>query len=66
MSNNPVSRNEMPVGLVMALSQNMDALSHFSTLPDEHKRAVIAGTRSIKSKQEMKQYVNSIPNQTFS
>ena len=50
--------NEMPLGLGMALVQNQEAMQKFSMLSEEQKKEIIDGTHSIKSREEMHQYVN--------
>ena len=48
----------IPVGLGMALVHNQQALTKFSALTDEEKRAFIAGVHGIDSRQEMRAYVD--------
>lgn len=55
-----MERNEMPVGFAMALAQNPEAMQKFATLSEDKKQEIIAGTHSVKSKEEMHQYVNSL------
>ena len=50
----------MPVGFAMALAQNPEAMQKFATLSEDKKQEIIAGTHSVKSKEEMHQYVNSL------
>ena len=50
----------MPVGLVMALSQNESALNYFSRLPSSQQQRIINDVHSIESKEEMKQYVDNL------
>lgn len=57
-----MERNEMPVGFAMALAMNPDAMQKFGALSEEQKQAVIAGTHSVKSRDEMHRYVNSLVN----
>jgi uncharacterized protein YdeI (YjbR/CyaY-like superfamily) len=52
--------DELPLGFGMALAQNPKAMSYFASLSTEQKRKIIAGTHSIKSKQEMQAYVDSL------
>ncbi|HHV51017.1 MAG TPA: hypothetical protein PLG48_00005 [Candidatus Avimonas sp.] len=52
--------NDLPLGFGMALAQNPGAMSYFASLSDEEKRKIIEGTRSIKSKQEMRAYVDNL------
>ncbi len=55
-----MERSEMPMGLGMALAQNPEAMQKFAMLSEEKKQEIIAGTHSVQSKQEMRQYVNNI------
>ncbi len=55
--NNYVDNPEMPLGLGIALAQNITAMNYFSSLP---KQEVIDGTHQIQSKQEMRQYVQDL------
>ncbi|MCL1965284.1 MAG: hypothetical protein FWF69_09570 [Firmicutes bacterium] len=51
---------EMPMGLGMALAQNLDAFTKFASLSMEQKRAVIERTHGIGSKEEMQAFVDSM------
>ncbi len=55
-----MERNEMPVGFSMALAMNPRAMENFTLLSEEKKQAIIAGTHSISSKDEMHRYVNAL------
>ncbi len=57
-----MKRDEMPVGFSMALAQNPDAMQKFAMLSEEKKKQIIDGTHSVKSKQEMQEYVNKLNN----
>lgn len=57
-----MKRDEMPVGFSMALAQNPDAMQKFAMLSEDKKRQIIAWTHSVKSKQEMHEYVNNLNN----
>ena len=52
---------QMPMGLGMALAENMQAMPYFAALPDQKKQAVIDHTHQIQSKQEMRQFVQELP-----
>lgn len=52
----------MPVGFSMALAQNPEAVQKFALLSEEKKKEITNGTHSIKSKQEMHEYVNRLNN----
>lgn len=53
-------QKDMPAGLRMALTQNMDALSRFADLTESGKVAYIQGARQVRSKQDMEAYVNRL------
>ncbi len=53
-------RPEVPLGLGYALAMNNKALERFAKLSEEHRKQVIEESRGIVSKQEMRNYVNSI------
>ena len=53
--------SDIPLGLGMALMQNPEAYTVFSGLDARKQQKVIDGTHSIKSKNEMKNYVAGIP-----
>ncbi len=55
-----MEKNEMPVGLGMALAMNQEAMQKFASLPETKKQEIINGTHTISSKTEMKQYVENI------
>lgn len=57
-----MERNEMPVGFAMALAMNPDAMQKFSMLNEEQKQQIIAGTHTVKSRDEMHRYVDSLVN----
>ena len=57
-----MKQDEMPIGFAMALSMNPDAMQKFAMLSEEQKRRIIEGTHTVKSKQEMHQYVQSLVN----
>ncbi len=55
-----MEKNEMPVGLGMALAMNPEAMQKFASLPETKKQQIINGTHTISSKAEMRQYVENI------
>ncbi len=57
-----MKRDEMPVGFSMALAQNPEAMQKFALLSEDEKKKIIEGTHSVKSKQEMHEYVNKLNN----
>lgn len=58
-----MKRDEMPVGFAMALAMNPVAMQKFSALNEEKKREIIEGTHSLKSREEMHKYVDSLANE---
>ena len=58
---NYVDGDGIPMGLGIALAQNLKAMNCFSSLSDEDKKDIINGTHRINSKDEMRRYVDSIP-----
>ncbi len=57
-----MTKDEMPIGFAMALAMNPEAMQRFGALSEEQKQQIIAGTHSVKSKDEMHRYVNSLVN----
>jgi len=59
MQNDP-GHLEIPLGFGMALAQNVRALNHFASLNREAQRDILSRVRSVQSKAEMQQYVDSL------
>ena len=55
-----MKHDEMPMGFSMALAQNPEAMQKFAMLSEDKKKQIIDGTHSVKSRQEMHEYVNRI------
>ncbi len=53
---------DLPLGLTLALAQNLNALDHFASMTDVKRREVIEKAKKIKSKEEMRAYVQDIKN----
>lgn len=51
---------ELPIGFTMELAQHTDVLNRFSALPDSEKENVINGARQIRSRSEMRHYVEAM------
>lgn len=64
MNQNFVFGDDVPLGLGMALAKNPEALEYFNNMTGDQRKAIIAGTHSIKSKEEMRQYVNTLTTYT--
>ena len=46
----------------MALAMNPEAMQKFGALSEEQKQQIIAGTHAVKSRDEMRRYVDSLVN----
>lgn len=58
---NYVNGPEIPMGLGMALAENLNAMEYFASLSPAQQQAVIERTHQIRSKQEMQSFVQSLP-----
>ena len=58
-----LTSGDIPMGLGMALAQNLDAMSYFTSLSPEQQQSIIEATHNIHSKQEMRSFVESLANQ---
>ena len=57
-----MTKDEMPVGFAMELAMNPEAMQKFGTLSEEQKQQIIAGTHAVKSRDEMRHYVDFLVN----
>ena len=57
---NAKNGRDIPLGLGMALMKNADAFFYFSGLDAEKQQKIIDNSHGIKSRDEMRSYVNSI------
>lgn len=48
---------ELPLGFGIALSKNEAAMEYFSSLTPAHRREIIAHTHTLRSKEEMENFV---------
>ena len=55
-----IDYEQLPIGFTMEFAMHSDVLSRFSNLPKEQQKAVIDGARTINSRSEMREYVESI------
>lgn len=55
-----INNEELPIGFTMELAQHSDVLNRFSQLSRSEQESVIDGARSVKSRSEMRDYVESI------
>lgn len=55
-----INNQELPVGFTMELAMHSDALNRFSQLPEAEKNTIVDAARQIKSKDEMRSYVENM------
>lgn len=55
-----IQNEELPIGFTMELAMHSDVLNRFSQLSKPEQQTVIEGARQIKSREEMRNYVESI------
>ncbi|WRS26165.1 hypothetical protein U6B65_07305 [Oscillospiraceae bacterium MB08-C2-2] len=60
MNHNPSNHADIPVGLTMALAQNLNALNKFSHMDAPQKEQFVQGAHQVNSKEEMQAYVNNL------
>jgi hypothetical protein len=58
--NNFVDGDGIPLGFGMALAQNPDAMEKFSAMTDAQRQGVLSKAHGIRSKDEMRDYVDSL------
>lgn len=51
---------EMPLGFGMALTKDLGALNRFSAMSPQERKRIMDGSRSVRSKEEMEEYVSNI------
>ncbi len=54
-----IGKSDIPMGLGMALAQNIEAMNYFSSLPEAEQRSIIDRTTNIRSKKEMQAFVDN-------
>lgn len=64
MDNN-LDSSKIPMGLGMALAQNINAMKAFTNMPIEKQREVVKHTHQISSKSEMQNFVEDIAQGKF-
>ncbi|MGN0355176.1 MAG: hypothetical protein ACI4EI_08900 [Muricoprocola sp.] len=55
-----INNEELPIGFTMELAQHSDILNRFAQLSEQEQKNVIDGARKVKSRNEMRDYVESI------
>lgn len=57
---NLLGDNEIPIGLGMALAENANAMEKFSNMEKGEREEFVNRSRSVNSKQEMRNLVSSL------
>lgn len=55
-----IRNEELPIGFTMELAQHSDILNKFSNLSKPSQDQIINGARNVKSRDEMRNYVENI------
>lgn len=55
-----INNEELPIGFTMELAQHSDILNRFSQLDEAQKQTLIDGARTVKSREEMRAYVEQM------
>lgn len=55
-----IDNSELPIGFTMELAQHSDILNQFASMPKDKQDQIIEGARQVKSREEMRNYVESI------
>ena len=55
-----IDNSDLPIGYTMELAQHSDILNRFAGLPEAQRNSIIDGARSVDSRDEMRNYVESI------
>ena len=53
-------QDEFPIGFTMSLAQHTDILTQFASLPPDEQQRIVDGSRQMKSRQEMHNYVDNM------
>lgn len=55
-----LNNDEIPVGLSMALAENLRAMERFSNMNEQERQEFISRSRNVDSKQEMRSLVSGL------
>lgn len=55
-----INNEELPIGFTMELAQHSDSLIRFSNMNKSQQDAVISGAKEIKSREDMRHYVEQL------
>ncbi len=57
---NEEDKRSLPLGFGMALAQNTEAMNHFTALSKQEQQRIIDHTKTVSSKNEMRQFVQQL------
>lgn len=60
MNRNLLGDRDVPIGMGMALAQNVHSMQYFSSLGKEQQQEIISQTQGIQSKEEMQEFVDNL------
>lgn len=60
-----IENEELPIGFTMELAMHSDILNQFAKLPKDRQDTIVDGARTIKSRSEMRSYVESLSSHPF-
>lgn len=55
-----IDNHEFPIGFTMELAQHSETLNKFARLPESEQRNLVDGARNVKSRDEMRDYVENM------
>lgn len=55
-----IDNHELPIGFTMELAQHSDILNRFAGLSEPEQNTIVNGAREIKSRDEMRNYVENM------
>ena len=55
-----IDNRELPIGFTMELAQHSDILNKIAQLPESEQKSIIHGARQVKSRNEMRNYVENM------
>ena len=55
-----IDNSELPIGFTMELAQHSDIIKRYSELTDSEREDVIKGARLIRSRDEMRSYIENM------
>lgn len=55
-----IDNSELPIGFTFELALHSDILTRFAELPENQRNEIINGARNVESRDEMRNYVESM------